>query len=151
MTIFTLRAEFLKVEMTVSGMDCASCVTGLEAKLKRLRGVTTVEMKPERNLISLQLLDGNTVRIERIRDEIKGIGYAPKDAKIQARGRALKEDGIWIFTLEGSNQRFTLSALTETIEKQVASGAIVTIEALQPLSASPAVDPVLTIQSVSAN
>ena len=137
--------------MTVSGMDCASCVTGLEAKLKRLRGVKTVEVKPEKNLIALELLDGNTVRIDRIRDDIKGVGFTPRDANILARGRASKDQGIWTFILEGNNQRFALSPFSETIEKQVNAGAIVTIKALQPLPASPTVDPVLAIQSVSAH
>lgn len=150
MTIFSLRAEFISVQMTVSGMDCASCVTGLEARLKRLRGVKTVELKPEKNLLSLELLDGNTVRIDRIRDDIKGVGFAPKDAKIRARGRATKEHGIWIFMLEGSNQRFVLS-FSESIEKQLSPGQIVTVDALQPLPASPTEDLVLAIQSVSAS
>ena len=151
MTIFSLRAELISVQMTVSGMDCASCVTGLEARLKRLRGVKTVELKPEKNLLSLELLDGNTVRIDRIRDDIKGVGFAPKDAKIRARGRATKEHGIWIFMLEGSNQRFVLSSFSESIEKQLRPGQIVTVDALQPLPASPTEDPVLAIQSVSAS
>ncbi len=151
MAILSLRAEFISVKMKVSGMDCASCVTGLEAKLKRLRGVKTVAVEPEKNLISLELLDGNSVRIDRIRDDIKGVGFTPKDAKIRARGRATKELGIWIFMLEGSNQRFLLSPFSEIIEKQVNSGTIVTIEAVQPLPDSPSEDPVLTVQSVAVN
>lgn len=146
---FALHGEILSLNITISGMDCASCVTGLETKLKRMRGVQSAELKPEKNLAILQLSQGNTIRLERIRDEIKGVGFTPKEAVISALGRASQDQGIWSFTVEGTNQKFLLSPLEPGIARHLNPGKLIRIEALQSTPA-PSMEPTLELKSLSA-
>ena len=127
--VLSLHAEILSISLTVSGMDCASCVTGLETKLKRLRGIQSVELKPAQNLLTLQLLEGNSIRLDRIRDEIKGVGFTPKEAVIVVRGRLEQRpggpQGLWSLALESSNQTFLLSPLEPAIARKLESGKVI--------------------------
>ena len=133
-------AEFRVIEMTVLGMDCVSCVTGLSTKLKKLRGVETVELLPEKNLVVVKLAAGNKIPIDRIRDDIKGVGFNPRDAVVTVTGNAAMADGKMTFTSQGSAVAFLLSG------KAIEPG-LVTIEAKQPLPESRQETPKLEVIS----
>ena len=104
---------------------------------------------PAKNLAILQLLEGNTIRLERIRDEIKGVGFTPKEAVLSALGRASQAQGIWSFTVEGTNQKFLLSPLEPGIARHLNPGKLIRIEAVQPAPVSPTAELTLEIKSAS--
>ena len=135
------RAEFLVIDMTVLGMDCVSCVTGLTTKLKRLRGVETVAVLPEKNLVSLKLAVGNRIGIDRVRDDIKAVGFNPRDAVVTVTGSAALADGRMMFTPQGSTVEFQLTGHALEPAEQI------TLQARQPLPASPQAVPVLDVIS----
>ena len=114
-----------------------------------MRGVQSAELMPEKNLAILKLLEGNTIRLERIRDEIKGVGFTPKEAAISALGRASQDQGIWSFTMEGTNQKFLLAPLEPGIARHLNPGKLIRIEALQPAPA-PTMEPTLELKSLSS-
>ena len=117
--------------MTVTGMDCSSCVTGLSTKLQRLRGVEAVAVLAEKGLVTLKLAAGNKVQIDRVRDEIKAVGFNPRDARVTVTGRAVSTNGKMLFTPDGSTVAFVLSGAA------VEPAELITIEGTQPVPATP--------------
>ena len=138
---FSVCAEFRAIEITVLGMDCVSCGTGLTTKLKRLRGVETVELMPEKNLVSLKLVSGNSVRIDRVRDEIKAVGFNPRDAQATVIGTASSDGVRMMFLPDASKEMFALSGLG------IEPGAHVTVVAKLPVPATPQEIPQLVVVS----
>ena len=144
------QAQFLTIEMNVEGMDCVSCVSGLEAKLKRMRGVESVTVDAAKSLVSLKLAANNSVRMERIRDDIKAIGFTPKRARITAIGKVLTEDGAKLFVIESTNQRHSIAAGSEKFSSLLNSGKPVLVEAFQSPGPSPQDLPTLELINVSS-
>ncbi|HBY61350.1 MAG TPA: hypothetical protein DEH78_16130 [Solibacterales bacterium] len=80
-------AEFLSIEQKFGGIDCATCGAGVERALQRLRGVEAVELGE--GVVRLKLASGNTIRLERVHDTLKGAGYTPGEARVEVRGKSL--------------------------------------------------------------
>ena len=126
------RAELLSVDLAVEGMDCVSCISGLETKLKRMRGVESVRVDASNNLVALKLGPGNTVRLDRIRDDIKGVGFTPKQARILAVGKISNESGALRFTMDGAGQQhFRLIQPVRRPALPLEQGKLVQLEAWQ--------------------
>ncbi len=136
--------------MTVEGMDCVSCVSGLDAKLKRLRGVESVTVDASKSLVALKLAANNSVRIDRIRDDIKGIGFTPKRARITAIGKVLTEEGAKLFVIEATNQRHSIAPGSEKFAALLNSGKPVLVEAIQYPGSTPQDPSILELIHVTA-
>ena len=143
-------AQFLTIEMTVEGMDCVSCVSGLDTKLKRLRGVESVTVDAAKKLVALKLSTNNSIRIDRIRDDIKGVGFTPKRARFTAIGKVLVEAGEMLFVLESTNQRHSILSGFEKFSTLLHSGKPVLVEAFQSPGLTPQDLPVIDLINVSA-
>jgi copper chaperone CopZ len=79
-------AQLHSVDIKVGGLDCASCATSVESRLKRIRGVESSKFDAERGVASVTLTPDNRVTLNAIRDALKGIGYTPGDADIVVSG-----------------------------------------------------------------
>lgn len=141
----TARGEFRRIEQIMQGSDCASCSTSLTSALKRIRGVESVEISSDSARI--QLAAGNAVRLERVRDAIKGVGFTPKEARVTARGKAAQTGGNWTFQIEGFDQTYPLSEGKLVRDK---AGRIVTIEGALGAQTDPRTPPSLEITAVRA-
>jgi copper chaperone CopZ len=122
----SLRAEFLRVELTLGGLECASCAQSVDRSLKRIRGVESAEFRTAGSVAIVQLAPGNKVDLARIRDAVKGIGYTPKSAKVTARGEAREQDGQWVFRPAGLEAGIALEGSAEELRKS--QGAVVIVE-----------------------
>ena len=100
-------AEFLRIEQSLTALDCASCAQSLAGRMKRMRGVESAELTPD-GFLRLELKRDNTVRLETIRDLAKGGGFTPKEAKVKVRGKAVETGGKWELQIEGLDQSYSL-------------------------------------------
>ena len=119
-----LRAEFLHVEQSVAGLDCASCAQSVDKTLKKIKGVETASFRMQDSVAVLQLKPGNTTPLEEVRDAVKRIGYTPKDAKVTVRGEARREGEKWVFRVAGSAAEYPL----EVSAGQGIAGGVLIIE-----------------------
>lgn len=85
----TARAEFLRIEVYMKDMNCASCSDSLEQRFKKMAGVKSVEVSMDKGTVSLELEKENRIPIERVWDTIKRIGFTPGDSKAVLRGSVL--------------------------------------------------------------
>ena len=56
-----LGAEFLRVEQSVTGLDCLSCAESAPRNLKKIRGVESASFRTADSVAVLELKSGNTV------------------------------------------------------------------------------------------
>ena len=64
------------LKMRVEGMDCGSCATKVENALKRLPGVSDINMSYSTETLSLRL-DANRTSRETVENKIRALGYTP--------------------------------------------------------------------------
>ena len=81
------HAELLRAEFTLPGMDCAYCNGAMSGAVKKLEGVESVELVPEKSTAVIRLKADNKVTLAELRRIIKSVGYDAKDATVTARGR----------------------------------------------------------------
>jgi copper chaperone CopZ len=63
--------------MRVEGMDCSACAIKVENALKRLPGVSEINMSYSTETLSMQLDENRTSR-EAVEGKIRALGYTPK-------------------------------------------------------------------------
>ena len=86
---FALRASaagLLEVDQTVFGMDCSPCAYSVEQGLKKLKGVTRVEVSLNQGKAMLVLAPDNEVTLAQIHALIRDAGFTPKEARIRVAG-----------------------------------------------------------------
>ena len=106
--LFTLTAEFLHIEQSITGLDCASCAQSVDKTFKKMKAVETATFRMEDSVVVLQLKPGNTLPLEDVRDAVKRIGYTPKEAKVTVRGEARREGEKWLFRVAGGAAEYLL-------------------------------------------
>lgn len=80
--VATARAELLKLEQKVYGMDCAPCAYGLEKSLKKLPGIKDVSVSLNKGTATIELKPGNKVTVAEIKDVVRKNGFTLKETKI---------------------------------------------------------------------
>jgi copper chaperone CopZ len=95
MTLATARAEFLRIEVSMKDMNCASCSDSLAKAFEKIRGVQHVDVSMEKGTVTLELAERNRVAIEQVWDIVKRIGFTPGDTKVTVRG-AVKGNSLTI-------------------------------------------------------
>jgi copper chaperone CopZ len=99
MALATARAEFLRIEVSMKDMNCASCSDSLGKAFEKLRGVQHVDVSMEKGTVSLDLAEKNRVTIEQVWDTVKRIGFTPGDTKVTVRG-TVNGDSLTISVLD---------------------------------------------------
>ncbi len=91
----TARAEFLRIEVFMKDMNCASCSDSMGKAFEKIRGVQHVDVSMEKGTVALELAEKNRVTIEQVWDTVKRIGFTPGDTKVTVRGN-VKGDSLEI-------------------------------------------------------
>jgi len=99
-----------------------------------MKGVETVEIDEAAKVVRVILLPDNRVRLEAVRDLIKGVGFTPASARVKVRGKALGDE----LQVEGLDQKYRLS-------KPVPAGEMVLLEGVVPVPPDPRAQPVLEV------
>jgi copper chaperone CopZ len=125
-----LRAEFLRVEQSVGGLDCVSCAQSVDKTLRKIKGVETATFRAEDAVAALQLKPGNTLPLEEIRDAVKRIGYTPGTAKVTVRGECRMESGKWLLRVAGSHAEYSLDlsagqGIADQVRRSAGGNAII--------------------------
>ncbi|MEQ8878432.1 MAG: heavy metal-associated domain-containing protein [Cyclobacteriaceae bacterium] len=98
LTIFSLsgaRAQLVKVDQEVFGMDCAPCAYGLERGLKKMDGLESVKVSLNEGKAYLKLATNNELTLQKIQKEVKNNGFSARNAEVTLKGELLKEGNEW--------------------------------------------------------
>lgn len=99
-----------------------------------MKGVETVEIDEAAKVVRVILLPDNRVRLEAVRDLIKGVGFTPASARVKVRGKALQNE----FQVDGLDQKYRLN-------KPVSAGEMLVLEGVVPVPPDPRAQPVLEV------
>jgi copper chaperone CopZ len=97
----------LEVKQTIFGMDCAPCAYGVQQRLKKLPGITQVEVSLNDGVASIDVAPDSPVTLAQIHDVLVDGGFTPKQAVVTVEGRITK-DGEHLLLVSGAS-RYTLS------------------------------------------
>lgn len=86
-------AELRRVQISVTGLDCASCARAVSAAVKKLDGVESVDVSLEKGSVDIKLKADNQVTLPQLRRTIRSNGNETRDATIAGRGRIVDRDG----------------------------------------------------------
>jgi hypothetical protein len=136
------RAEFLRIEQSLASLDCASCAESLATRMKRLRGVESAATTPD-GFVRIELKPDNTVRLETVRDLVKGGGFTPHEARVRVRGTAVETGGRWEFQVTGLDQSYPLERSPDL--GPLRSGQRIVAEAVVLAPTAPRVTPALRL------
>lgn len=103
-----LLGEFLEVRISFDAGGCVSCAESLEQRLGRVRGVESVELNLEEGVVSLELTQGNRVRLLPLLSRVEQGGAKMLDARVVARGVVRREDGVQLFQPAGLRREYRL-------------------------------------------
>ena len=67
------------VKVQVDGLSCPFCAYGLEKKLKKMDGVTKIEIDVENAFALLTIEEGKKVSDEVIRQKVKDAGFTARE------------------------------------------------------------------------
>ena len=98
-----LRAEYLRVQLRVYGLDCELCARGVSESVQRMPGVKSVDISLKTGLLEIVLAPGNNFKMSDLRKRIRENGFRPMEASVTARG-------------EFSGPRFQVSGTNESYD-----------------------------------
>jgi copper chaperone CopZ len=108
-TTVPLAAQLRSVDLLFSGIECASCLESLPARLQRMRGVESVKVDAPRQIVEIRLAAQNRVRLEQIRDAIEQDGTKARQASLIVEGTLSEEGGRWLLKLPNGGSQFEVS------------------------------------------
>lgn len=108
-------AQFRKIEITFQGVGCSSCVESLPDRLRRVRGVESVDVDAAKSRVTLHLGDRNRVRLEQIRDFIQQDGTKVSKASVDVTGELSETGGKWMLSLPNVSTQYRIDAPGQTL------------------------------------
>ena len=120
----TVRAEFLRLEFTLTGVDCAACFESLPTRLGWVRGVESVNVDRERGKVSLRLAPNNRVRLVLIRDMLQQDGTKVREVRLETAGSVGQTNDRWMFVPSGVGEQYLVTAAHEPQGSVVVKGTI---------------------------
>lgn len=106
--VLTAQADgLLEVKQTIFGMDCAPCAYGVQQRLKKLPGITQVDVSLNDGIASITVAPDSPVTLAQMHDVLVDGGFTPKQASITVEGRIIK-DGEHLLLVSGAD-RYSLS------------------------------------------
>ncbi len=120
-----LAAQLRSAELTFEGINCASCVESLPARIQRMRGVESAKVDAAKGILSVKLAAENRIRLEQIRDAIEQDGTKARQAAISAKGALFEQAGRWLFKLPNGGSQFEvlLDAAAPSAQYSLKAGA----------------------------
>jgi copper chaperone CopZ len=82
-----VRAEYLRIQLRVYGLDCEICARGVSASIQRIAGVKSVEVSLKKGMLGIVLIPGNTFKMSDLRRRIRENGFRSVEATVTAVGR----------------------------------------------------------------
>jgi copper chaperone CopZ len=112
-----VRAEYLRIQLRVYGLDCGLCARGVSANIQRMAGVKSVEVNLKKGLLEIVLLPGNTFKMSDLRKRIRENGFRSMEATVTAVGEFKGS----MFEVLGSGESYNVgspdSGASATVER----------------------------------
>ena len=82
-----VRAEYLRIQLRVYGLDCEVCARGVASSVQRISGVTSVNVSLKTGMLEIVLAPGSKFKMSDLRRRIRENGFRAMEATVTAIGR----------------------------------------------------------------
>ncbi len=136
-------AKILSVKVSVDGLACPFCAYGVEKKLKRIKGVGSMDIRMQEGTVTLTAEQGQSIDFAEVPGAIKDSGFSMRQMKLAVSGTIMEKDGDLFLRYEGPGEQLALkdvgTALRDklTISKTVIVKGYVTGKPGGPWSLKP--------------
>ena len=118
-------AQLGSLELSFTGIECASCLDSLPARILRMRGVESAHVDASNQILAVKFAAGNRIRLEQIRDAIEQDGTRVRRASLTVRGGLGEEAGRWVLKLpNGSQFEISLDGAPPSAQYSLKPGAV---------------------------
>ena len=115
------HAQVESATVVVEGMSCPFCAFGVEKRLKKVRGVGSIEINMAVGSASLSASEGESIDFSSIPEAIRKAGFTPGAIDVTAVGTVSAEnEERALFKVSATDQEMLLVNLSEEIGKKVA-------------------------------
>lgn len=87
------QARVSSLQVAVDGMACPFCAFGIEKKLKKVAGVSSLVIDMQEGTVSLTAEPGQSINFSQIPDAVRDAGFTPGTIKIVANGTITLDAG----------------------------------------------------------
>lgn len=126
------HAEYQQINMTVFGMDCAPCAHAIHVSMKGIPGVNTVDVDLNTGLVAIQLNPGNSASMRQFNQAVEKNGFTHKDAEAVVKGKLTGTPNAPVLEVSGTEDRYSLSAMTPGTDIGSLLGKTVTVTGVLP-------------------
>ena len=77
-----IKAEYLRIELKIFGLDCELCARGVSASVGRLAGVESVNVSLKTGILEIALAHGNMFKMSDLRKRIRENGFRSMEATV---------------------------------------------------------------------
>ena len=94
------------------------CAHAVRVAMKRMPGVTDVQVSLQSATTTIELAERNTVTLEQVRDIIKKNGFKPGAAQIKGTGTLVEENARLVIDLRPAAERLPVTFENQTIASE---------------------------------
>jgi copper chaperone CopZ len=102
-----VRAEYLRIQLRVYGLDCEVCARGVASSVQRISGVKSVNVSLKTGMLEIVLAPGSKFKMSDLRRRIRENGFRSMEATVTAIGRFNGSK----FEILGSGESYDLDSL----------------------------------------
>ena len=102
------HSRILEVTVTVEGLACPFCAYGIEKKLKKVEGVSSIDVQMEKGIVIITGKNDRSVNFGQVPEAVKDSGFSLKQMKVRVTGIALRDGEKFLLQYDGSNELLTV-------------------------------------------
>ena len=135
MLLSSAEAGISNVTIMVDGLACPFCAYGVEKKLKRIKGIGTMDIKMAEGIVAIGAGPGLSVDIGQVPQAIRDSGFSMREIRAVATGVVRDDDSGLTLQYGEPDEVFQLKrvsspALMETLTGYVKSGGAVKVSGI---------------------
>lgn len=104
-----LRAQVEQVEIRVDGLACPFCAYGLEKKLKKVEGVSSVTIRVDDGIAILANKANSSIAVGEIQSAVADAGFTPREMSVAVVGTIERVDDTVMLEASNSEAGFLLT------------------------------------------
>ena len=95
------HSQIIEVTVTVEGLACPFCAYGIEKKLKKVEGVSSIDVQMEKGIVIITGKRDLSVNFEQVPGAVKDSGFSLKQMKVRVTGTARQDGGRFLLQYGG--------------------------------------------------
>ncbi len=112
------HSRILEVTVTVEGLACPFCAYGIEKKLKRVEGVSSIDVQMEKGIVIITGKNDRSVNFGQVPEAVKDSGFSLKQMKVRVTGIALRDGEKFLLQYGGPDELLTVGDMKTARKKQ---------------------------------